>query len=151
LAKELELSKGLISKYLDILDKFGIVNKSKRFRVNLEDPITRSLKIFFNLRRIDLGRIKKNRHVLGIGLYGSWATGTNTRDSDVDIWLKLDKRLSEDIVAGFSADISRKTGYEVSILILTPDRIKRLRNEDRIFYHSLVFGSILLWGEDIEV
>lgn len=53
-------------------------------------------------------------------------------------------------VARISNEIRRVLGRNVQILVLTPERIERLKKEDPIFYYSLVFGSIILFGDGIE-
>jgi hypothetical protein len=48
------------------------------------------------------------------------------------------------------AELTKELGREVNILVLDFERVKRLKEEDPIFYCSLVFGSFTLWGENIE-
>jgi len=94
-------------------------------------------------------RLKK-LEAIGCGIYGSCANGTNHEESDIDIWIKVDKHPGEAKVATVSNEIRKLLGRNVQILVLTPERIERLKKEDPIFYYSLVFGSIRLYGEGIE-
>lgn len=36
-------------------------------------------------------------------------------------------------------------------LFLTKEKIEMLKKEDSLFYHSLIFGSINLYGEELEI
>lgn len=151
-ARELNLSKGLVSQYLHMLRESNISVKveDKRFHINAENPSVRALKILLNLNKLNIDKIQKIKGLKGIGMYGSWAKGTNTKESDVDIWIKVKKHPSEEKIAKASAELGKRIGYDVRILVLSPERIERLKKEDPIFYHSLVFGSISLWGEELE-
>jgi len=87
---------------------------------------------------------------LGVGVYGSWASGTNKEDSDIDVWVKIKERIGEEVVAGISKQLNKKMKSKVELLILDPEKIEVLKKEDPIFYYSLVFGSIVLHGEALE-
>jgi len=94
--------------------------------------------------------LKKIPGLLGAGVYGSWANGTNKEDSDVDVWVKIKERVGEELVAGVSRQLNKKMKSKVELLILDPEKIEVLKKEDPIFYYSLVFGSIVLHGEALE-
>jgi len=149
LAKQLNLSPAYISRTLKILKKHGMFKNNK---TDLSNPYVRSLKIFLNVRKL----VEKNvvemlkKVKASVGIYGSWASGTNDEDSDLDVWIKFDKHPGEMKVASIANDIRKALGRNVQILVLSQDRIERLKNEDPTFYYSLVFGSILICGEPIE-
>jgi predicted nucleotidyltransferase len=150
LAKQLGLSPAHISKTLKILVAHNMLKNNK---ADLSNPYVKALKIFFNVNKIvEKNVVKKLKELeaLGAGVYGSWSNGTNYEDSDLDIWIKVEKRLEEMKVASVSNKIRKVIGKNVQILVLTKERIERLKREDPIFYYSLVFGSIILYGETIE-
>ncbi len=149
LAKQLKLSPAYISRTLKILEN----NVLKNNKVDLSNPYVKALKIFFNIKKLiekDIIKTLKKLKISGVGIYGSWANGTNYEDSDLDIWIKVDKRPKEMKIASISAYIRKTLGRNVQILVLTPERIGRLKKEDPIFYFSLVYGSILICGETVE-
>jgi predicted nucleotidyltransferase len=150
IARLLKISPAYVSRTLKILAKEDIVKNNE---VNLSHPYVKVLKAFFNIKKmIDKNIIKKLKKLeaLSAGVYGSWANGTNYEDSDLDIWVKVIKHPGEIKIATISNDIRKVLGKNVQILVLTPERIKKLKKEDPIFYYSLVFGSIVLYGEGIE-
>ncbi|MBS7643816.1 nucleotidyltransferase domain-containing protein [Candidatus Bathyarchaeota archaeon] len=81
---------------------------------------------------------------------GSWAKGTNDEESDVDLWIKVRNHVDEVKIARIMAELTKELGREVNILVLDSERVKGLKEEDPIFYYSLVFGSFTLWGENVE-
>ncbi len=150
LARRLNLSPAHVSKTLKVLRNEGIV---KNNRVDLNAPIVKALKIFSNMKKlVKKGVIVKinSLNVISAGVYGSWANGTNYEDSDLDIWIKVEKHPGEIKIASLVGEIRKSVGKNVQMLVLTPDNIKRLKKEDPIFYYSLAFGSIVICGETIE-
>lgn len=150
LSRRLGLSPGHTSRVLKTLSEYDIIVESK---VDLGNPFTRILKVLFNiqkLREIDCVERAKSfiNGLKGIGVYGSWANGTNYEESDLDIWIKAKKAIKERDVAMLNSYLLKNLDVEVSILTLWPEKIEKLK-EDKVFYHSLVFGSIILWGEGI--
>jgi len=149
IAKQLHVSKGHVSEVIKKLKKDGFIRDSV---VNLEDPYIRSLKVAVNLSRIkESGTIAaiKKLHVDGAGLYGSWANGTNTEESDIDVWVKSGSKIRAIDIAGLSRHIGESLHVEPQILILDKDKIKKLKDDNPIFYFTLLFGSVLLFGESI--
>lgn len=148
-SKELSLSKGFVSEFLSLLNSNGILKKNKS---NVYNPtnisITKAIKILLNIERIDLLKINKP-FIKGIGVYGSWANGTNTVDSDIDIWIKTDKYPDEKELAHLSKILREMTLTDVQLLVLTPEKIEEIK-KDTSFFSSLYNGSFLLWGEPIE-
>ncbi|MEW6069249.1 MAG: nucleotidyltransferase domain-containing protein [Candidatus Thermoplasmatota archaeon] len=150
LARELRISPAHVSRTLKILAKQKLFKNKK---LDMDSARIRILKTFFNIEKLHREKIPeklKDLAPLGAGIYGSWANGTNYEDSDVDIWIKVDKHPEELKIATISTELRKKLGKNVQILVLTPERIKRLKKEDPIFYYSLVFGSIKIYGETIE-
>jgi predicted nucleotidyltransferase len=150
LAKKLGLSPAHISRTLKVLRREGVIKNDK---VDLSAPIVRALKIFLNTQElVERGVIDeiKSLGVAGAGIYGSWANGTNYEDSDLDIWVKVDEHPGEVKVASLASRVREDVGTNVQLLVLTPDKIKRLKRGDPTFYYSLLFGSIVILGETIE-
>jgi predicted nucleotidyltransferase len=146
IASELKLSKGLVSKYLDILVKNGVAKRAKgKFVIN-NSPFTRGIKIILNLMGIDPRIFKKYPFVESVGLYGSCAKGENHEDSDVDLWIKIEA-VSEEKQAVLISEIRKKIN-KVKVLLLTKKRLGKIREEDNVFYNSLFFGSITIYGDE---
>jgi predicted nucleotidyltransferase len=148
-AKKLGLSKGLISKYFEILVKKSILKKSRTKFIIKDNSLIKSLKIMFNIQKIDPKIFINNKFVKAVGLYGSNAKGTNTESSDVDLWIKVENAEDDKIVELTSQ--LRKKIENVKTLILNNKKIGLLKKKDPLFYYSLYFGSIILYGKENEI
>ena len=145
IASKLKVSKGLVSKYLDVLLKEGIAERSNGKYVIVDSAITKGIRILLNIADIDIRIFKKFNFVEAAGLYGSCAKGENTEDSDVDIWIKI-KEVGDEKTASLTAEMNKKIS-NIKPLFLTTKKIEKMKKEDELFYHSLSFGSIILYGE----
>jgi predicted nucleotidyltransferase len=145
IASQLGLSKGLISKYFQILLKEQILKKEKGKLVVADNASVKAVKIMLNVRRIDTRIFSKYSFVTAVGLYGSCARGENTEDSDMDLWVKV-KDVEESKIASLTSEINKKL-KNAKLLFLSDKKIEKLREEDIMFYYSLSFGSIILYGD----
>ncbi|MBI5036717.1 nucleotidyltransferase domain-containing protein [Candidatus Micrarchaeota archaeon] len=149
LAKDAKTSKGLASAYVKELQRAKIIVKGKA-GFNLNDCfLTRQVKRLENISRIDAAELKK-LNPKTIILYGSWAEGTNTRESDVDLCVVSSKPIPESKIATVSGEMSRKIGAEVHILLMDEAKKASLKNNSTGFYYNLAYKSILLEGERFE-
>ncbi|MCM8780602.1 MAG: nucleotidyltransferase domain-containing protein [Candidatus Omnitrophica bacterium] len=144
-ATRLKISKGLVSKYMDVLLRKGIAKKSNGKYIIVNSPLTKATKILLNIMDIDTGIFKKFDFVEATGLYGSCAKGENTDESDVDLWIKI-KDTSDTKVASLTAAINKKI-KNIKPLFLTAKKIEKMKEDDLLFYHSLLFGSVVLYGD----
>ncbi|MFH1448245.1 MAG: nucleotidyltransferase domain-containing protein [Candidatus Micrarchaeota archaeon] len=149
LARKLHLSPGQIHKYITILRKAGLVEKD----TIKETPLTGVLRLTHNLKRIAQTKLvdilrRGFPRVKGIGIYGSWASGTNLEDADLDIWLKIEKEPADENMAKMRKKLEKKLGIPVDIVIATPERLKHFQEKSDSFYFSLYHGRIL-WGEGL--
>jgi len=149
ISRKLSVSVGQVHKYVSILrkEKLVIADRLK------DSPITRALRVLWNLDEIEstglTGIITKELpNAKGIGIYGSWASGANMEDADIDVWIKLGKEPSDLKVAGVRKKLERALGVPVDIAIITPERLEHFMEKSDSFYFSLYHG-IILWGEGI--
>jgi predicted nucleotidyltransferase len=150
ISKEFKVSVGSVSQFLSLLKKSRILKrKGDNFFVDFNNPLSRTIKTVLNISNLDITPLRRIPGLLGVGLYGSWANGTNKEDSDVDIWIKVKKRVGEEIIAKISRQSSKKTKRNVQLLIIDAEKNRLLKKEDPIFYYSLVYGSVVLYGESL--
>lgn len=149
LARKLNLSVGQIHKYVSILRKEGLVVNDEL----KETPFTCALRLLWNLKRIqEAGVVGMLRNCFpeleGLGLYGSWASGTNLEGADLDIWVKMKKEPGDLEIVKARKEIEPKIGVPVDITIATPERLEHFREKSDAFYFSL-YNGIILWGEGL--
>ena len=149
IARKLRLSKGLVSKYFEILIKEKIIKKTNnKFRV-ASNHLVKAIKIIFNLQKFNLKLFRKYKFVKAVGLYGSCAKGTNTESSDVDLWIKVGN-LKEKKIIELASKLREKV-ENIKILFLDDNKIEFLKKKDPLFYYSLYFSSIIIYGEENEI
>lgn len=148
IARELKLSKGLVSKLFDILIKEGLLKRiGNKFLVQ-DNISTKAIKIMLNLENFDTKIFKKYDFIKSVGLYGSFTKGKNTEESDIDLWILMEKT-KEEYLAKLTNDLKKKY-KNIKPLYLTEEKLKILKKEDTVFYYSLVFGSITIYGDELE-
>jgi len=145
-ARNTGLSKGLVSKYFEILTKAGVLKRADGKLTVSDSSITKGIKVLLNIESIDIRLFRKFLFVDSVGLYGSCAKGENNTDSDIDIWIKI-KATSDENLALLSSLVHRNPANS-KILFVTGEKIRKMQEEDELFYHSLVFGSIVLIGDE---
>jgi|Deesub1362A_J573_1020465.scaffolds.fasta_scaffold00187_10 predicted nucleotidyltransferase len=150
IAKTLNRSKGFISQFFKLLEGEGILaKKDRKYAVLLNSPKVRSIKILLNIMSIYTVLIKyRTEWMDSLGIYGGFAKGTNRDDSDIDIWIRVTKHPGEKEVAKVEKNLTVEFGKPVHILILTPEKLERLKKEDQIFYCELS-NSFVIWGDGI--
>jgi predicted nucleotidyltransferase len=144
-----EVTKGLVSRYLRLLVEHGLLQKEGREYSPHDGALSRAVKLLLNLERIDLSTLSLGS-AGGMGLYGSWARGTNHQEGDLDVWIRADRQPPESDLARLQRDLIQQADCEVNLLVLTPEKLERLKKEDKPFYNSLVMNSVTLKGEPIE-
>ena len=148
-SKDTGLSKGLVSRYLYEMRDDGLLERKGRNYYLKNQAITRAIKVLLNLDTLSWEKITDS-WIKSAALYGSWASGTNTEESDVDIWIKTDRNPSEEELNLLYKELKTRIASEINILILTPEKLESMKKTDPPFYHSLQRNSLLLEGEPIE-
>jgi Transcriptional regulator len=146
IATKTGLSKGLVSPYLALLEQEGLLVRTDR-TYHLEfSPVTLAVKRLLNTDLV-AAAFKKPAWACGTGIYGSWAAGTNTEESDIDLWVYVKTLPSGVMVAELEREVSRAVSAEARVLVLTPEKMAGLKQSDEPFYRSFVKQSITLEGE----
>ena len=143
ISRKLRLSKGLVSKYFVLLKKEKVIANGK---INHSHPNTKALKIFINLQIIPQKMFKKYPETLSVGIYGSAAQGEDTEESDLDLYVFTNKNQN---LASLSQEL-KKISPKAKPLFLNKDKFNLIKEENPLFYHSLIFSSITIYGEKLD-
>ena len=149
IAKKANVSPSQVHKYVAILTELGLVKD----KLLTDDAIVRSLRLMENIHFIqDMGLVAQIRKTIkgvkGIGIYGSWANGTNDENADIDIWIITDFMIDDLSMGRTRRELENKLKRKVDIAIIPPGKLKELKDKNPTFYFSL-YHSIKLWGEEI--
>ena len=101
--------------------------------------------ILGRLRKIS-ERLKKEYHAEKVILYGSYARGEATEDSDVDLFIiaPSSERFFERMatVRGLIRDL--RNGLPVSPIVLTPEEVEERRSKEDQFVQQILEEGIML-------
>lgn len=147
-ASRLNLSKGLVSGFFNLLADEGILRKDGTEFTVQDNLCVSAIKILLNFNGFKPNIFRKSKFVIGAGFFGSFVKGGNTESSDIDLYILVEDT-SEDNLAKITKEL-KKENDKINPLYLTREKITHLKNNDTIFYHSLVFGSIRIYGEGID-
>ncbi|MBA7473518.1 hypothetical protein ES707_08858 [subsurface metagenome] len=144
-------SKPLVSRYLRLLVQNDFCTQRGREYAWNENARSLAVKRLLNIDLL-VAAVPLPEWARGIGVYGSYAEGTNTADSDLDLWVLVDEYTPDPEVpaARVGKTASAAVGTEANLLILTPGRLSDLRETDRPFYNNLIRSSITLGGASID-
>ncbi|MFH1752272.1 MAG: nucleotidyltransferase domain-containing protein [archaeon] len=148
-ARKVHASPSLVFTTVELLKKEGVIKKGK---IDLFNPKTKTIKLTLNMQKLQDNKLiefirKEIKDCKGIGLYGSWAQGINTVDSDIDLWIKSE---NEDYLkeTKIKKHIEKKLGQEANLLFLSEKKLKQLKEKNFVFY-CMLFNSFVLWGEGV--
>lgn len=144
-AEKARVSVGAASMILRTLEGSHLVEvedkgSMKFYRINLQNPLSREFKILFNVRDLtDLVESLKENAVR-IVLFGSCAEGTDTRDSDVDLFILTQE---PQVVRGILRRFGKRFARNLSPIIADPEGLARLRRRDKPLYDNIARGKVL--------
>ncbi len=145
------VSKPVVSRYLAMLTENGLSRREGRTILWIRSPLGVAIRKLLNIA-LPEHHLPFPPWVKGIGIYGSFAQGTNTYGSDIDLWVLVD-RFSSDLelqIAELRSALSQATGYEVHVLILTKEKIKDIATKDAPFYEELMKHQVVLKGKGLD-
>ena len=142
-----KVSVGAASTILHSLEGTGMltveqIGNMRFYKYNLFDAVARQWKVLFNTMHLKPLADDLRDAAEEVVLFGSAADGTDTLDSDVDLFIltQHEPRVRE-IVASFRK--RRRSSRLLSPLIMNATSFARLRREDPSLYESIVRGRIL--------
>ena len=149
LAKKTGISTPSMVRYLGGLYKHGFLERkelgrTRLYRLNM-NPFLRQLKISYNVERVFcsglLQYILENTSGLNaVVLYGSWAKGANTNDSDIDLLVVCDKN-SIDL-----EKLEKIVKRRVDMKVMKMSKWLKQKDKNRGFYLEVLINGIALYG-----
>lgn len=149
--RETRASKAFVSRHLHLLVRVGLLAKDKRTYQWQKTTESVAIRRLMNIELLTTTIDHLPEWANGIGVYGSFAAGTNTGTSDIDLWVLLPtySMESELRIAQLEKEIRSATGYETHILILTQEKLMHLKEHDVPFYSGLRKTSLTIRGESL--
>lgn len=144
-AERAKVSVGAASMVLRGLERSGLLTveeegNMKFYQYDLSDPVARQWKVLFNTTRLRPLAEALKEETERVILFGSTAEGTDTRDSDVDLFVLTQ---NEPLVKQILRDFRRKYSRQLSPLIMNAVGYSRLRRHDPSLYENISRGRVL--------
>lgn len=113
----------------------------------MDSPLLREIKVCATLLEINPRVLHLQGKVRRAILFGSAATGEDTDESDIDLFIETgDVSGAAESIAALQTGLDRK----ISPIILTPGGFRSLRTTDRVLYERILGGKTLI-EEDNDV
>jgi hypothetical protein len=143
ISKRLNLSKGLVSKYFNLLVREDVLGKEGRKFYVKDNTLVRNLRILFKKHKtiaapmgIDFYQkirdvIAEHKEILFAYLFGSVAKGLNTTKSDIDIGIFLKENFKKDVFyeVGLALEIEMKTNLKNIEIVVLNNKSLRFLNQ----------------------
>lgn len=145
-ARKTGVSRGSANKILRLLTDLDFLTREEKgrmliYKLNLKEPTVKQFKILINTFALKPLVNKLKQHSKRVGLFGSCAQGTDTKDSDIDLLIITpEKEATRKIISEFNQTNERK----VAPIIVDMNGFILLKKEDRPLYENIERG-IILW------
>ena len=146
-AGEANVSVGSANRILRGLVDHGLIDREKKgkiylYRLNIDNPVSRHLKVLFNIIEVEKLVEKLQNLTARIILFGSCAEGRDARESDIDLLILTNEKKAVSEIIG--QHISKR---RLAPIIVNANDFTKLRNNDRALYDEILRG-ITLWERD---
>ena len=152
IAERLDASPGHIHNIIQFLKENDLILEKKEknrkiIYINSKNALIKKIRSLINIwKLLETKSFNRLRRFGPIGVYGSFANGTNDEHSDMDLWVYTDEKLIsfQDILRALENEVNVKE----NLLVLNRNKISELKKEDREFYMRIKLTSTI-FGEDI--
>jgi len=157
LARRLKASKRTAMIFCSAYHEEGILSKENignvhQYFLNENDSRARALKKFIGPYLVCDKKylrpfLEKNKNILSVSIYGSFANGEYGDESDLDI-LVITGNEAKPITNDFSS-IEMKLGREVPVTCISLAKWRAMERKKDKFFLTIKMNSILIWGNPI--
>jgi len=143
------VSKGSANKILRLLAGLGFLTRQTRgrmvlYRLNHREAVVRQFKIMVSVYALKKLTDRMKQECRRIVLFGSCAQGTDTKDSDVDLFILTSSKNS---VMRKVREFNRTSDRKVASILVDTNEFTKLKREDKPLYENVQRG-IVLWERE---
>jgi len=148
ISRQAKSSRGATNQVLRLFLELGVLSREKKgnlflYKFNAESYIAKQFKIFENLLSLYRLIIEIQPYCYQIVLFGSCADGSNSIDSDLDLFIKSEyENEVRKIINNYKGVVPR-----IKAVIQDPLEIASAKNEDKAFFQQVKKGIILWEGK----
>ena len=152
LAGELKCAPAKVHSAVTLFKKLDLIKEEKKrnmriISLNQSNILLAQIRALINVYKLINSKSYKELKKLGkIGIYGSFANGADTLQSDIDLWLysnTTNLRQTSPIIKEMESELKK----EVNLLLLTNKKLKEYFKKDPEFYNRLKLTSKCLDGD----
>ncbi|MCZ7382025.1 MAG: nucleotidyltransferase domain-containing protein [Candidatus Methanoperedens sp.] len=153
LSRNLSIGLGTASQSLRALENAGLIVKEKKgrlviYRANMENSLLREFKVLLTMMEVNTLIQRLEDTSSRIILFGSCATGEDTIDSDIDIFIVTqDKNRIFELIDDYQKKIERK----LSPIVMSPFEFEQLKTKDKPLYERINMGKIIIEAHEISI
>jgi predicted nucleotidyltransferase len=144
-----KVSKGSANKILRLLADQGFLTRERKGRMvfyslNRAEAVVKQFKTLSNVYLLKglTDRMKEGSR--RIVLFGSCAQGTDTKDSDIDLFVLTS---TKNVIRRQIRDFNRTSDRKVAPVVIDTNELTTLKQEDKPLYENVQRG-IVLWEKD---
>ncbi|MCG2711077.1 MAG: nucleotidyltransferase domain-containing protein [Candidatus Omnitrophica bacterium] len=153
IARKASLSPSSTHHALVRLYRAGVINRKQNGRmyfysVDKTNPYLKEFKVLANLLLIEplVEKLKGLSHK--IVLFGSWAEGSDNKDSDIDLFIVSSEKEKVLSVVNKISYSARLYNRKVQPIINAPEELLKKGTEERVFLEQVEKGKVL-WEREI--
>ena len=153
IAERLAISPFSVHNSIKLFKRLGFVEVKKvknRKTIYLvrDNPILKKMVSLINISDLSGNKNFKRLMKSGkVGVYGSFASGEDTKESDIDLWCYKQEKVSNIELREITREIEKDFGMEVKLFVLSDSKIKDIMDNDPEFFYRLKLSSIAVNGD----
>lgn len=152
-AKGAKISYGSANSVLRELHKSGLLQRTTQgkmcyYSIDMNNPHVREFKILVNILTLEPIVERLKAYSSKVVLYGSWAEGTDTEQSDIDLFvISSEERHVKKIVNKFS-ETERVASRKIQVIVYEPADLINIEKREKVFLGQVEKGKVL-WERSI--
>lgn len=144
-----KVSKGSANKILRLISGLGFLMREKRgrmvfYRLNRTEAIVKQFKVLVTVYALKELTDRVKEECRRIVLFGSCAQGTDTKDSDIDLFVLTSAKSS---VRKKMRDFNRASDRKITPIVIDTNELTKLKREDKPLYDNIERGMVL-WEKE---
>jgi len=154
IARRAKISYGSANYILNQLYKKSILQRKTEGRmcyysIDASNPYIKAFKILNNLLLVEPLIENLKPHARKVVLYGSWVSGTDSEESDIDLFIvTTDKDRVKAIIDKYSYP-NETAQKKIQAVIYTPTDLLMKNKREKVFMNQIEQGK-LLWEKEID-
>ena len=145
IARRAAISVGSANKILRKLSEAGVLERDKKGRMvfyslNMKNAVAKQFKVLFNVYALNKLVDEIKRDSKRVILFGSCSEGTDTEESDIDLFVLTNEKIAVNSKIGSYEGVDRR----IAPIIANSNEFVQLKKNDKPLYDRILKG-IVLW------